>query len=126
MKAIDTNFLVRILVRDDEIQAHRALAYVQQGEVFISQIVLCELVWVLEECYDINKEELISVLESVLKTDQFIIENSDTVWTALGVYRKYSLDFADCLIGVSARQNSCEVTGTFDKKAARCELFELV
>lgn len=127
MNAIDTNVLARIVVEDDEIQARRALNYIQRKhEVFVSLIVLCEFTWVLTDCYEIKKEKLISVIEAILKTNQFIVEDSDIAWAALQSYKRNSLDFADCLIGTLANHRGCEVTGTFDKKAAKCDLFELV
>lgn len=127
MKAIDTNVLVRIIVRDDEMQARRALKYVKrEGEVFISLIVLCETLWVLEDCYNVHKTELSNILETILKTEQFALENSDIAWNALREYVQHTMDYADCLIATIAKYYNCENTGTFDKKAAKSELFELI
>lgn len=48
MIGLDTNVLVRYLTRDHEQQWRRAAAIIQQSRpCFITNIVLCELVWVL-------------------------------------------------------------------------------
>lgn len=55
MYAIDTNVLVRIIVKDDELQAKKALQYVKKHKnIFISHIVLCEFSWVCAACYEVK------------------------------------------------------------------------
>jgi predicted nucleic-acid-binding protein len=51
VRGLDTNVLVRYLTRDDEQQWQRAEQYINaalaaEETCFISNIVLCELVWV--------------------------------------------------------------------------------
>lgn len=41
MIAVDTNVLVRFLVRDDEVQAARAATLIQANENWVSRTVLC-------------------------------------------------------------------------------------
>ena len=52
MRAVDTNVLVRLIVRDDSGsgQVEKAEAFVAQG-AWVSQLVLAETVWVLEFVY---------------------------------------------------------------------------
>jgi len=127
MKAIDTNVLVRLIVNDDEIQAKKALHYVKKHrEVFISQIVLCEAAWVFSACYDFTKTDLATTIEHILKTEQFIIESSETIWSALLEFKRTKLDFTDCLIGATAKHQNKEPVATFDKKATRSFLFDLL
>jgi predicted nucleic-acid-binding protein len=66
MIGLDTNILVRYLTRDDEQQWQQAVTVIQQGQpCFITNIVLCELVWVLRGVnYGFRKDEIISVLSS--------------------------------------------------------------
>lgn len=127
MNAIDTNILVRLIVQDDEEQSKKALNFIKkQGVVFISTIVLCEFSWVCLACYDFNKKELYKALEHILRTDQFKIENSDSVWGALHEFHHSQIDFSDCLIGSISKHNDCEKVVTFDKKATHSDFFELL
>jgi len=63
---LDTNVLLRYLLRDDPAQAARADRELERGERFlIDSIVLCELVWVLEAGYGFSRTEITGALESV-------------------------------------------------------------
>jgi len=127
MKAIDTNVLVRLLVKDNKSQSQKALIYVKKHPgVFISLLVLCETTWVLSSCYNIKKTELCVAIENILSVDEFEVEDSDIVWRSLSEYKKLNIDFSDCLIGVIAKYNNTDIVATFDKKAAKSNLFELL
>jgi predicted nucleic-acid-binding protein len=120
MKGIDTNVLVRYLVRDDEEQAKTAVICIQKiiasgGLCFINIIVLCELVWVLESAYGFQKKDIAEVLEKILMTKQFEIEAKDIARLALNDYRDGQGDFADYVIGRNNSANGCELTYTFDR-----------
>lgn len=54
--------------------------------------------WVLESAYGYSREDIAGVLERVIRTQQFQIENVQAVWTALRMYRSGGADFADCLL----------------------------
>ncbi len=65
MIGLDTNILIRYLTRDDEPQWQQAATIIQQNQpCFITNIVLCELVWVLRgRNYGFRKGEIIKCLE---------------------------------------------------------------
>jgi len=127
MIAIDTNVLVRLIVEDNDIQARKALKFLEKhSEAFISAIVICEAAWVLESCYEFKKEVLVNVFENILRVDQFFIEHSEQIWVALNEYKKFNIDFSDCVIAAIAKLNDCDFVATFDKKAAKSQLFELI
>ena len=54
MRAIDTNVLVRLIVRDEPAQFEKAESFVAQG-AWVSQLVLAETVWVLESVYGFDR-----------------------------------------------------------------------
>jgi predicted nucleic-acid-binding protein len=63
MIAVDTNVLLRFLVADDPVQTPRAMRLIDEasarGEpVFVSQIVLCEIEWVLDTTYGASRAEI--------------------------------------------------------------------
>lgn len=69
MIALDTNVLVRYVVEDDAAQTAAAVAMIERAverdePLFVPQIVLCELVWVLSHAYRFNREEVVGVLLS--------------------------------------------------------------
>lgn len=82
-------------------------------------VSVVELVWVLRSCYEAGKSDIITVLETLLRTRELVVENADIVWQALRRYGLANADFADCLIERSASAAGCEHTMTFDSKAAK-------
>jgi predicted nucleic-acid-binding protein len=117
---LDTNVLVRYLTQDDPEQARRATRVIEtaaeQGETFfIASIVLCELVWVLEEAYGYPRAEIAPILDRILRTAQFELESKDELTQALHDYRIGKGDLSDYLIGRLGDRAGCEVTLTFDR-----------
>jgi predicted nucleic-acid-binding protein len=73
MTGLDTNILVRYLTRDDEPQWQKALEIIRENQpCFVSNIVLCELVWVLKsQPYKFSKDRIINTLEMMLQSSVF-------------------------------------------------------
>ena len=118
MIGLDTNVLVRYLTKDDEAQWQQATQLIQSSErCFITNIVLCEMVWVLRgEPYQYSKDEILTTLEAMLQSPTFEFENRSAVYQAVQRTKKGRADFSDYLIGAVALQlYSCE-TVTFDRK----------
>ena len=131
MKGLDTNVLVRLLVEDDPKQTDQAMAFVRrectlETQCRINRIVLCELEWVLQCSYGFSRAEVAAVVEKLLYTLEFRLEDSDQVWDALRTYRAGSVELADCLMARTNAAHGCDVTVTFDRKAARTPGFELL
>ena len=124
MIGLDTNVLIRYLVQDDEAQAARAAALiedaVQRGEAFfVTQIVLCEVVWVLKAAYGRDRAEIAKTLSAVIRTAQFAIQEPALVHRSLTSYERGPADFADCLLAEQAVEAGCEWIATFDKGLVR-------
>ena len=86
-------------------------------------MVLCELVWVLETAYGYSRDQITEVLDLILHTRQFRIQEREIMRAALNIYRRGTADFADAVIGHGNRAAGCETTYTFDRKAARLPEF---
>jgi predicted nucleic-acid-binding protein len=71
MKALDTNVLVRFLVRDDERQAQAVYKRFKQSEtnrevLFIPLLVVLETIWVLESAYEVTRQEILESVNDLL------------------------------------------------------------
>jgi len=124
MLGIDTNVLVRFLVRDDEAQFERARRLVERNagaddEAFVSLLVLLETEWVLRSRYDLPKNEIIEAIVALLSTEGISLEDESSIEEAVFHWRDAGADFADCLIGARNRRLGCRATATFDSKAER-------
>ena len=129
MIGLDTNVLVRYLVHDDLSQARKATQVItkqctSEDPGFVNRMVLCELVWVLDSAYGYSKDTILAVLEKLLRTSQFKIEDIQSTWTAFRRYQKGKADFADCLLGATNQSGGCDVTVTFDRAASTLEGFQ--
>ncbi|HEY6420879.1 MAG TPA: type II toxin-antitoxin system VapC family toxin [Candidatus Binataceae bacterium] len=130
MKALDTNVLLRYLLRDDPAQARTAKSFIDrecsaEAPGFINRIVLCETVWVLERGYSYSRDAVYEVLGNLLLAQQLAIEDRDEALAALREYRE-GADFSDSMIAAINRRLGCEYTATFDQKAGRREGFRLL
>jgi predicted nucleic-acid-binding protein len=131
MIGVDTNVLVRYIVQDDIEQSKDATRFIEKrisssNPGFINQIVLCELVWVLKRAYRYEKTIIFNVLKKILQTKEFVVDNADIVWIALGEYQKGEADFSDYLIASYNRYSDCTHTVTFDQIASNAKYFKLL
>lgn len=129
MIGLDTNVLVRYLTQDDRAQAERASRVIESaaaGELFVSAVVVCELVWVLEEAYDHTRDEIGGVIERLLLTGQFAFDDKDLLWNALADYRRGRGDFADHVIGHLGERAGSTETVTFDRALKASRLFRVI
>jgi predicted nucleic-acid-binding protein len=98
--ALDTNILVRILVKDDIAQTKMAVQllnrYAKKSEtLFIPITVSLELEWVLRSRYHFDKAEVFSALSSLLATLELAFESEAALEQALESYSTGSADYAD-------------------------------
>ena len=124
MIGLDTNVLVRYLVKDDEAQSALASRFIdgltQDDPGFISSVVLAEASWVLSTSYKFDRDEVADAIEELVLSHDLIFENIEACYLALYVYRGgTSVDFADALIAETAKLAGARETVTFDRIAAR-------
>jgi predicted nucleic-acid-binding protein len=128
MIGLDTNVLLRYLLEDDPDQtehAHRAMAQARRRHerMFVSGIVLCEVVWALSTIAGQSKLQILAGLEQIMTTDVFEIEEKDSTLAAIEQFRTGKGDFADYLIGQIHLRRGCLHTLTFDKALHRTHGF---
>lgn len=129
MKALDTNVLVRILVRDDPEQAERARRLFEEAETtggaFVVTVpVVLELLWVLSSSYGFSRAETLRALELLAQLPILELENHAAVLDLIRLGRATKVDLPDLLIGLQAKSCGCESTLSFEKRLARSPLFE--
>jgi len=128
MLGIDTNILVRFLVRDDEPQFEKARKLIRREvaagrRVFVSLLVLLETEWILRSRYGLPKAEIIGAVSGLLDAADVQFEDEPTIEEALFVWKDNAGGFADCLIGSRNKRLGCSATATFDAKASRLSGF---
>ena len=116
MIAVDTNVIVRFLVRDDASQADRAEELIRGSETWISKTVLLETEWVLRSLYDFAPQSLAGALRALAGLSTVRLEDPGAVARALDWFER-GIDFADALHLASA--GNARQFATFDRKLAR-------
>jgi len=124
MIGLDTNVIVRFLVEDDRRQSARArtlitAAIADNTQLYLSDIVMCETVWVLESAYGFGRDEVASVLNQLLSARQLTFRSADRMRQAVDSYATGKGDFADYLIRADATDAGCESVVTFDRTLHR-------
>jgi predicted nucleic-acid-binding protein len=124
MPALDTNVLVRLLVKDDHAQWQAARKLISDaiaaGEnLFVPVTVTLELAWVLRSCFGFAKATVVDTLSQLLSAVELSMESERSVEIALALYGQSSADFADCLHVALATSVGAIPLWTFDRAAAK-------
>jgi predicted nucleic-acid-binding protein len=131
VNALDTNILVRFLVRDDVEQADRVYWLFKTAEeeeivFFVSIPVLLELIKVLDSAYEIPRYEILDVLEELLLFPCLVFDARSDVRSFIADARNNNLELSTLLLAFDAVSYGCEQVLTFDKTVANSDFFTLL
>ncbi len=131
MIALDTNILVRLLVKDDEDQSKIVFKRFKKAEkenetLFIPLLVTLELIWVLDSVYDCSRKEVINAIEKLTMMPIIRFEKLEVIHELIKCGKNTTMDLSDLLISNSSIASGCRKTITFDKDASKYQLFELL
>ena len=122
MRAIDTNVLVRALVRDDTAQSARAEALLSEHKVYIPVTVMLELECVLRSRYAFRPKVVAQAIAGIAALGNVVLGERTAVLAAAAKSAQ-GWDFADALH--HALSEGCDDFVTLDadlvKRAARSE-----
>ena len=125
MSALDTNVLIRFLVRDNLEQADAARSLLEglttDNPGFICREVMIEVVWVLERSYRFSREQIASIVLELMDTDTLVIEDDNDVAQATVAYRQGGADFSDLMILAAANRVGAQPLYTFDRRLSRLQ-----
>jgi predicted nucleic-acid-binding protein len=120
MRAVDTNAVVRLLVRDDAKQARAAEEFTASG-AWVSHLVLAETDWVLDARYERSAAQIATAVEMLLNHKDLTLQDADVVLCALEQFRKRpKVGFSHCLVLEIARKAGHLPLGTFNRDLSRC------
>ena len=114
--AVDTNVLVRAVVRDDPAQASVAAKVLTDAELIaVATPCLCEFVWVLHRVYGLEAADAVTAIRALLSAANVEV-NRPAVEAGLSVLEAGG-DFADGVIAYEGSWLGGETFVSFDKKA---------
>jgi len=117
----DTNFLLRFYLDDIPAQASKAKKMVKaakEGSISLvtDLIVICEMVWVMDSFYDLEKDVISEKITNLYRTSGVLVLNGEVLPEALSLYLDKNIDFTDAVVASSASRNNVEYLASFDKK----------
>jgi predicted nucleic-acid-binding protein len=114
--AVDTNVLVRAVVRDDVAQASVATQVLTDAELIaVALPCLCEFVWVLRRVYDFQPADAATAIRALLAAAN-VEMNRPAVEAGLSVLEAGG-DFADGVIAYEGNWLGGETFVSFDQRA---------
>lgn len=113
MTAIDTNVLLRDIVRDDRAQAEAAKQIIESGDILIVSTVFLEFEWVLRSVYKWSRARVNTVLTAVINVENIVTDDDAGIRWAI-LRHSEGADFADMLH--IARAQSAARFVTFDRR----------
>jgi predicted nucleic-acid-binding protein len=114
--SVDTNVLIRAVVRDDPAQAKVATRVLKQAELIaVALPSLCEFAWVLRQVYGFTAADVAIAIRALLAVANVEV-NRPAVEAGLSVLEAGG-DFADGVIAYEGSWLGGESFVSFDKKA---------
>lgn len=112
MLAVDTNVIVRLLVKDNLEQHQLAVRLFDVESVYLAKTALLEAEWVLRFTYELKSLDVSRAIEAMISLPNVLCEDEDEVRQALA-WHQQGLDFADALHLAASRQAAGLIT--FDR-----------
>lgn len=114
--AVDTNVLVRAVVRDDPVQSDIAAQVLTEARLIaVALPCLCEFVWVLRRVYSLQSSDAAAAIRALLAAANVEV-NRPAVEAGLSMLEAGG-DFADGVIAFEGKWLGAETFVSFDKKA---------
>lgn len=122
---IDTNILLRFLLRDNEKFFQKAKKYLTDAKdkkvvlILLSQVIF-EIDYVLRGVYRLSYKESADYLTKLIKTPYIQIENRTIITEAIEKYKEKNIDLVDLFLLETARKEKAQVL-SFDKDFSKLD-----
>jgi len=115
----DTNIFIRFLTNNPPQQAKQVRNLLEQlkttkFDLFISDMVMAEIAYVLESVYELKKPEVSEKLMAIAELKNIVIENRTLILEAVNIYKEKGLDFTDAYLAAHMKKTGCRKICTFD------------
>ena len=116
MVRVDANIVLRFLLADNE-EMFKKSKEILKNNVYISNEILAEVIYVLEKFYKIDRNIIFDRLYKLIMLKNVFNFDKQFVLKALEIYNEIKLDFVDCLLCAYSEVDEIK---TFDKKLIKC------
>jgi predicted nucleic-acid-binding protein len=128
MIGLDTDILLRAALNDDATQSVLAREILSrltaENPGVVNSVVLAEFAWTLRSGYNYDRSDIVGAIRTMLRSRGYRFPDRRAISLALSRCESDGLSFPDALIGEISRAAGCDVTLTFDEKAAKSSAFQ--
>ncbi len=115
MVTVDTNIILRYLLKDNESLFNKACDIMDNNDIYIPNEVIIEVAYVLKKVYSIDKDVIYALIVELLAQDYIKFSNRAIIHEAFKLYAKKNYDLVDCMLYAYKVVEHKEIK-TFDKK----------
>ncbi len=116
MKLLDTNVVIRFLTKDDARKAARVRSLLLESgeELFLSDVALAEIVWVLESAYQLSHAEIAERLLPLVTSPRISYADRNILQQALALFSMYDVDYIDAYHTALGRATDIPLIYSYD------------
>ena len=124
---VDTNILVRHLTGDPPEMAARATGYLADAsELYLADLIAAETVYVLESYYEAPREQIATVMRSLVSMRSVVTVDPALLLRTIEVYENDRLDFAEAYLVACAESTGTGRVASFDRAIDRVNTVERI
>ena len=113
MKYVDTNIILRVILRDNEELSPLAREILKTNECYVLPEVIPEAVYVLNKVYGFNRQDIANALLQLLPL--VVVKDVRLTRLALNYFAELNFDYVDCILLARNKLYGHQVA-TLDKK----------
>ena len=119
MKLVDANIIIRFLTKDQKHKAERCKRLFEDAvkgkiKLYISDLTVAEVVWVLEKVYKCSRTDIREKVEAILNTPNLIFQNKEIIAECTILYDIHNIDFIDAYHAVLMSKRDIEEIYSYD------------
>ena len=117
---IDTNIILRFLLKDNTTLFNRANQIFKDAEngtykLVIDSVVLAECIWVMASVYNISKVDITDKLRQIISQSWIVSPTKKAIIQSLDLYSHTNLSYIDCWLIIQTQIQAIQLK-TFDLK----------
>ena len=126
LKGLDANIILRFLTNDIPAQAERCeklFEKLQDGtvSVFLADITLADVIWVLEKYYKLPKDEIRQAMRRIIELKGLQCTNKSQALAALDYYVEKNIDWTDAFMATQLIAKGMQELYAVDKHFDRLD-----
>ncbi len=124
---VDSNILVRHPTGDPADMAARATAYLAEAEeLILTDLIVAETVYVLESFYEAPRDQIATVMRSLVSKRSVVTVDPALLLRAIEVYESDRLDFAQAYLVACAESTGVGSVASFDRSIDRVDTVDRI